>query len=218
MRPNLKRLIAPALVVGAMVVSMAAMPEPQRRAKAGRRAKNEQTTTARATGGETGAKQRKGRRAIEQQAVSSKTRVRGIKVVRRVGQVTLNYSTINRLLSTAPLASAVAIQGNTINARPGYSIWELSNGAFWIIEWAPRPGDSNPTYSGLTTWRRKNADGSISWSVCHCPDVKPEEDTCTHEHPDALTPGKCIGPECCMETQGIIEADGTGTVGTPPSR
>jgi len=124
-----------------------------------------------------------------------------VRVVRRINQARLTPAMIQTIRSIPAASAAVAIQGNTIIALAGNSLWLLSNGGYALV------GGGTVEPLPAETWTKDMGDGDLYWATCYCPQGNPNvDDGCEFE--GVATIQNCRGPACCKFQDGLIYGNG----------
>jgi hypothetical protein len=125
-----------------------------------------------------------------------------VMVVRRISRARLTPAMIQTLRSIPAFSAAVAIQGNTIIALEGSSLWLLSNGGYALVV----GGTVEPLAS--ETWTKDMGNGDLYVASCFCPGATANpNDGC--EFDGLATRQNCKGPNCCSFKDGVILGNGT---------
>jgi hypothetical protein len=129
-----------------------------------------------------------------------------VTVVRRISQAMLTAPMIQTILSIPSFSAAVAIQGNTITALEGNSLWLLSNNGYALVVGGEML-DLTPRASQVET--RTMLGGDLYVAACFCPGATANpNDGCAFDGPQP-TRQNCKGPNCCAFKDGVILNNGT---------
>jgi hypothetical protein len=128
-----------------------------------------------------------------------------VTVVRRINRSMLTAEMIQTIRSTPFLNAAVAIQGNTIRAREGNSLWLLSNRGFALVI-GGETLETEPLASEI--WTKDMGNGDLYVAACFCPGgTANPNDGC--EFDGLPREQNCKGPTCCDFKDGVILGTGT---------
>jgi len=141
---------------------------------------------------------------LNQDLVTQARRPR-VTVIGRINQAMLTAPMIQTILSIHRFSAAVAIQGNTIMAVEGNSLWLLSNGGYALVV----AGEVlEPTPHASEIWTKDMGNGDLYVAACFCPGATANpNDGCAFD--GAAARQNCKGPTCCAFKDGIILGDGS---------
>ena len=127
-----------------------------------------------------------------------------VTAIKQVDKASVPPAMIKTFRELEVLRSLVIVKSGEMRPRAGNSLWQLSNGGLAILGCVP-------TMSAMETWTKDMGDNNIFFSHCMCKGKDPDKDDgCRFENVNnPINPGKCQGPACCGQVQGMIEADGT---------
>jgi len=237
MKHQLRRLIAPVVLIGALILPMAmtqaqqgrprrAGPQarptgPQARptglqaraAGATQRGTAQQDSTQQTQA--TGQGPRGRRRGMGGSASKSATTGGTVTVIRQVNQVRLSPAVIKTINSTDDTRRFVTVRGAAITARPGSSIWSLSNGGFMVVG-----GGTAKPIAETVTGPVSGCPGCVYVQACYCPGYDPNKnDGCKFDGPANGSAANCRqkeGVPCnCHFKDFFIMDDGSQVILTP---
>jgi hypothetical protein len=144
-------------------------------------------------------------RSFLNEELVTQARRRKVTVIGRIDQAMLTAPMIQTILSIPRFSGAVAIQGNTITALEGNSLWLLSNGGYALVV----AGEVlEPTPYASEIWTKNMGNGDLYVAACFCPGPTANpNDGC--EFDGAASRQNCKGPGCCAFKDGIILGAGT---------
>jgi len=144
-------------------------------------------------------------RSFLNQELVTQARRRKVTIIGRINQAMLTAPMIQTILSIPRFSAAVAIQGNTITALEGNSLWLLSNGGYAFVV----AGEVlEPTPYASEIWTKNMGNGDLYVAACFCPGPTANpNDGC--EFDGAASRQNCKGPACCAFKDGIILGTGT---------
>lgn len=129
-----------------------------------------------------------------------------VTVVRRLSRAMLTAPMIQTILSIPAFSAAVAIQGNTIIALEGNSLWLLSNNGYALVVGGTML-DLTAHASQVET--RTMLGGDLYVAACFCPGPTANpDDGCAFDGPQP-TRQACKGPACCAFKDGVILQNGS---------
>jgi len=144
-------------------------------------------------------------RSFLNEELVTQARRRKVTIIGRINEAMLTAPMIQTILSIPRFSGAVAIQGNTITALEGNSLWLLSNGGYALVV----AGEVlEPTPYASEIWTKDMGNGDLYVAACFCPGPTANpNDGC--EFDGAAARQNCKGPGCCAFKDGIILGAGT---------
>ena len=144
-------------------------------------------------------------RSFLNEELVTQARRRKVTIIGRINEAMLTAPMIQTILSIPRFSGAVAIQGNTITALEGNSLWLLSNGGYALVV----AGEVlEPTPYASEIWTKDMGNGDLYVAACFCPGPTANpNDGC--EFDGAASRQNCKGPACCAFKDGIILGTGT---------
>ena len=144
-------------------------------------------------------------RSFLNEELVTQARRRRVTIIGRINEAMLTAPMIQTILSIPRFSGAVAIQGNTITALEGNSLWLLSNGGYALVV----AGEVlEPTPYASEIWTKDMGNGDLYVAACFCPGPTANpNDGC--EFDGAASRQNCKGPACCAFKDGIILGTGT---------
>ena len=144
-------------------------------------------------------------RSFLNEELVTQARRRKVTIIGRINEAMLTAPMIQTILSIPRFSGAVAIQGNTITALEGNSLWLLSNGGYAFVV----AGEVlEPTPYASEIWTKDMGNGDLYVAACFCPGPTANpNDGC--EFDGAAVRQNCKGPGCCAFKDGIILGTGT---------
>ena len=144
-------------------------------------------------------------RSFLNEELVTQARRRRVTIIGRINEAMLTAPMIQTILSIPRFSGAVAIQGNTITALEGNSLWLLSNGGYAFVV----AGEVlEPTPYASEIWTKNMGNGDLYVAACFCPGPTANpNDGC--EFDGAASRQNCKGPACCAFKDGIILGTGT---------
>ena len=135
-----------------------------------------------------------------------------ITVVKQIYQAQVTEAQIQTLVSIPALRRLVSIQGNIIKPLEGNSLWLLSNHSYGVV------GGSTVAPLASEIWIKVFDDGSLYFAACYCPGSDPnQDDGCAFDgSPSELHCHQGGGQDChCRFVDAVIGPDGTPQFITP---